>query len=36
MAANTERQLVSFNLEEEKFGMDIMVPSQAVCKFTCN
>ena len=24
MAANTERQLVSFNLEEEKFGMDIM------------
>ena len=25
MAANTERQLVGFNLEEEKFGMDIMV-----------
>ena len=24
MAANTERQLVGFNLEEEKFGVDIM------------
>jgi len=31
MAANTERQLVGFNLEEEKFGMDIMVGTVPGC-----